>query len=233
MLRYLAPPQQQLVASSVYRHDGVRHIVGLFIALIAANTKEVRYDHLFTQFLYFVTLIVAVGDLHGIYKTIGLWNPRFADRAGQLRVPGTNDLYPQSLLSSAIALVVLVTGGMFVSSRFEPPPSPASDLCGDCVCMKRTSTSRQECSCRSRTSRAGHPSSAAHSGGSRASFRSGLVGQAMLEPDVAGDDDDDDDDDDEGVLGGSGRSTRSRSRSEPGRHRSLSEPGRLAVLSRC
>lgn len=120
---YLAPPQQQLIGIFgliVMTAFGIS--VGLFIAPIAAITKEVRYViTYFTQFLYFLTPIVKpLGDLHGIYRTIGLWNPLTAPiELVNYGFLGTNDLYPQSLLSSAIGLVVLVTGGVFFSSRFE------------------------------------------------------------------------------------------------------------------
>jgi ABC-type polysaccharide/polyol phosphate export permease len=120
---YLAPPDQMpvgfigLLVMSLY---GIG--VGLFVAPLAGNTKEVRYVlTYFVSFLYFVTPIVKpLSDLHGLYYTVALWNPLTAPIAmvnyGFL---GTNDLKVQSVLSSAIALVVILITGLWFQSRFE------------------------------------------------------------------------------------------------------------------
>lgn len=120
---YLAPPDQMpvgflgLFVMTLY---GIG--VGLFIAPIAGNTKEIRYVlTYFVSFIYFLTPIVKpLSDLHGLYYTIALWNPLTAPIAmvnwGFL---GTNDLKPQSVASSAVALVAIICGGLWFQSRFE------------------------------------------------------------------------------------------------------------------
>ena len=74
----------------------------------------------------------------------------------------------------------------YVRSRAgsSAPPSPASEPCGDCVCMKTTSTSNQECSCRSRTSLVRSSLRCrTFRGGSRASFRrAGSQGKRCSSP---------------------------------------------------
>jgi lipopolysaccharide transport system permease protein len=120
---YLAPPQQQVIGIfglMLMTLFGIA--VGLFIAPIAANTKEIRFViTYFVQFLYFMTPIVKpLSNLHGIYYTIGLWNPLTAPiELVNYGFLGTNDLYPESLLSSAVGLVVLTIGGLVFSTRFE------------------------------------------------------------------------------------------------------------------
>src|SRR5581483_6920866 len=120
---YLAPPQQTIIGFAGLAMMILYGIgVGLFIAPIAANTKEVRYViTYFTSFLYFVTPIVKpLGDMQGLYHTIALWN--------QLTAPielvnygflGTTDLAPQSVLSSLAGLVVIIFAGLWFSNRFE------------------------------------------------------------------------------------------------------------------
>jgi len=96
--------------------------VGLFIAPIAGNTKEVRYViTYFISFLYFVTPIVKpLTHLHGLYYTIALWNPLTAPiEMVNYGFLGTNDLKVQSVLSSAIAIVVIIVTGLWFQSRFE------------------------------------------------------------------------------------------------------------------
>jgi lipopolysaccharide transport system permease protein len=96
--------------------------VGLFIAPIAGNTKEVRYVlTYFISFLYFVTPIVKpLTHLHGIYYTVALWNPLTAPiEMVNYGFLGTNDLKVQSVLSSAVALVAILLTGLWFQSRFE------------------------------------------------------------------------------------------------------------------
>jgi ABC-2 type transport system permease protein len=96
--------------------------LGLFVAPLAANTKEVRYVlAYFVSFLYFITPIIKpLSDLHGVYHTIALWNPLTAPiEMVNYGFLGTNDLEPESVLSSAIALIVILVSGLWFSSRFE------------------------------------------------------------------------------------------------------------------
>lgn len=120
---YLAPPQQMpvgflgLFITTLY---GIA--VGLFIAPIAGNTKEIRYViTYFISFFYFVTPIVKpLSDLHGLYHTLALWNPLTAPiEMVNWGFLGTNDLRPQSVLSSAIALATITLTGLWFQSRFE------------------------------------------------------------------------------------------------------------------
>jgi len=120
---YLAPVQQLpigFVGLFVMILYGIG--VGFFIAPIAANTKEVRYVlTYFISFLYFVTPIVKpLGDLKGLYRTVALWNPLTAPiELANYGFLGTNDLYAQSLVSSAIGLVVIICGGLWFANKFE------------------------------------------------------------------------------------------------------------------
>jgi ABC-type polysaccharide/polyol phosphate export permease len=120
---YLAPPQQMLfglLGLFVMILYGLG--VGLFIAPLAANTKEIRYVlSYFVQFLYFVTPIVKpLGGLHGLYHTIALYNPLTAPiELVNYGFLSTNDLEPASVVASMIGLVVIICGGVWFSSRFE------------------------------------------------------------------------------------------------------------------
>jgi homopolymeric O-antigen transport system permease protein len=120
---YLAPPQQMVV--------GVLGLVlmllfglgvGLFVAPLAANTKEVRYViTYFTQFLYFVTPIVKpLNELRGLYHTVALYNPLTAPiEMVNYGFLSTNDLEPESVFTCTITLAVIICGGLWFSSRFE------------------------------------------------------------------------------------------------------------------
>jgi homopolymeric O-antigen transport system permease protein len=120
---YLAPPVQMPVGFLglfVMILFGIG--AGLFIAPIAGNTKEIRYVlTYFISFIYFLTPIVKpLTHLHGLYYTIALWNPLTAPiEMVNYGFLGTNDLKPQSILSSAIALVVVIVTGLWFQSRFE------------------------------------------------------------------------------------------------------------------
>src|SRR5919197_891829 len=75
---YLAPPQQMVVGFfGLFVMILFGLVGGLFIAPLAANTKEVRYVlTYFIQFLYFVTPITKhLNRLHGLNHTIAIWNP--------------------------------------------------------------------------------------------------------------------------------------------------------------
>jgi lipopolysaccharide transport system permease protein len=120
---YLAPPQQMIVGFfGLFMMILFGLGIGLFIAPLAANTKEVRYViAYFVSFLYFVTPIIKpLSDLQGIYHTIALWNPLTAPiEMVNYGFLSTNDLEPQSVLSSAIGLVIIIITGLRFSSRFE------------------------------------------------------------------------------------------------------------------
>lgn len=120
---YLAPPDQMIVGFFglfVMILFGLG--LGLFIGPVAAVTKEVRFlINYMVQFLYFITPIIKpLSQLNGIYYTIALWNPLTAPIAlvnyGFL---STNDIKPQSLLSTAVALTLIFIFGLKFSSRFE------------------------------------------------------------------------------------------------------------------
>jgi lipopolysaccharide transport system permease protein len=120
---YLAPVQQMPVGFfGLFLMTLYGIAVGLFIAPIAGNTKEIRYViTYFISFLYFVTPIVKpLADLHGLYHAIALWNPLTAPiEMVNWGFLGTNDLRPQSVLSSAIGLAVISCTGLWFQSRFE------------------------------------------------------------------------------------------------------------------
>jgi homopolymeric O-antigen transport system permease protein len=120
---YLAPPDQMIVG-----FFGLFVLIlfglgcGLFIGPIAAVTKEVRFIIAYlVSFLYFVTPIIKpLSDLHGIYYTVALWNPLTAPiEMVNYGFLSTNDLKPESVLSSAIGLTIIIVTGLRFSSRFE------------------------------------------------------------------------------------------------------------------
>ena len=120
---YLAPPDQMIVGFfGLFLMILFGLGAGLFIGPVAAVTKEIRFlINYIVQFLYFITPIIKpLSELHGIYYTVALWNPLTAPIAmvnyGFL---STNDLKPQSVLSSAVGLTLIIFFGLRFSSRFE------------------------------------------------------------------------------------------------------------------
>ena len=120
---YLAPPDQMIIGFfGLFVMILFGMGVGLFIGPIAANTKEVRFVlAYFVSFLYFITPIIKpLSDLHGVYYTIALWNPLTAPiELVNYGFLSTNDLKPQSVLSSAVGLTVVIVSGLWFASRFE------------------------------------------------------------------------------------------------------------------